>query len=192
MVDALGAVWTEASGRLQGVKLGWFVARRAQYGRAEKWTVHFGQLRRLSPRPGILTSVPELPDHRNPSSRNLYDVLPAPSIGRRRHPITGAIPVKLKETAPIKHDILKWTTGIHNSRTPVSYWRRSGISSFPTRDGPQWYRNLIFLCSVILLLRRGPFTRRWSELCIQSPSQWDFPYGIASLNVNVDCKTRQL
>lgn len=45
-----------------------------------------------------------------PSSRNLYDVLVGPSIGRRRHPITGAISCQTERNrTPIKHDVLEWT-----------------------------------------------------------------------------------
>lgn len=45
-----------------------------------------------------------------PSSRNLYDVLVGPSIGRRRHPITGAISCQTERNrTPIKHDIPEWT-----------------------------------------------------------------------------------
>lgn len=45
-----------------------------------------------------------------PSSRNLYDVLVGPSIGRRRHPITGAISCQTERNRmPIKHDVLEWT-----------------------------------------------------------------------------------
>lgn len=143
-VSYLGSFWVTlrrkyASGRLERVKLGWFVGRsRGENSGAgalqrppEKWTVHFGRWGGgggLAPRPGILTSVPEPPEFIWCSSRAQHWSPPVSNNATRRSRQTEI----LKETAPaIKHDIPKYIT----QRTP-----RYRTLDSTGATGPEWRR----------------------------------------------------
>lgn len=155
----LNYIWVSCThpGALQGVSRGWFVGLRAHRRRAEKWTVHFW---RLSLRRFEYWRVFR---SWNPSSRNLYDVGPALSIGRRRHPITGAIPCQTERNRTDKTWHAEMDREIYNFA-------------------------LLLLLFVPVCERIKPaklYIGRSNEI---PPKQDDK----ASLNVNVDCKTSEL
>lgn len=117
--------------------------RRAHDRRAEKWTVHFGPSFLLPPtRPQILTSgsafLPPAPRSNEQTEADVhlqefiwYSLfarvlveLETPASNNRRH-----FTSKWKKTAPIKHDIPKWTYKIYNLLSPRSPFQATSASS---------------------------------------------------------------